>query len=168
MNACVPNFPGYPAFIIGVICVICGSNCLRNLQTIPARIANVEPPPARHRHVVGNDLHARVSKSLLSVSKVTPRVANMSLADAMLSSRFFKRKVQLHLTELIPRSATCTRRLRLLHLLQTHHNTIEMLRRVFERFRHGDVDVVKARVHLVFSEKPAAASNCFSRSATPG
>src|ERR1041385_5296469 len=79
--------------------------------------------------------------------------------------------MKLHLSELIPRSTASTRRFRFGHFLQTHHVTIKMLGRLFERFGHRDVDVMKAGVHFPFSEpceKPAAASNCFSRSATPG
>src|SRR5829696_1681822 len=78
--------------------------------------------------------------------------------------------MQLHRTELIPRSTTPARRLRLGHFLQSHNDAVEVFRGRFERPRHSNVNVMKRSVHFFseLCEKPAAASNCFSRSASPG
>src|SRR5689334_20357409 len=77
--------------------------------------------------------------------------------------------MKLQRTELIPRAAAPARAFGLRHFFQAHHDTIKVLRCVFERLRNGDVDVMNARVHFCSElfAKPAAASNCFSRSATP-
>src|SRR5215212_7213220 len=60
-------------------------NCLCNLQTITARVANVEARPAGCWHVVRNNLDTRTAKSLLSFSKVTDRITHVSLTDAILA-----------------------------------------------------------------------------------
>src|SRR5215212_4773463 len=75
--------------------------------------------------------------------------------------------MKLHRPELIPRTAACARAFRLRHFFQPYHDAIELLRRIFERPRNGNVDVMDLRVHFC-SANPAAASNCFSRSATVG
>src|SRR5262244_18609 len=77
--------------------------------------------------------------------------------------------MELHWSELVPRSATPARRFRLRHFLQPHHFAVKMFRRLFKRLRYSDVDVINGGVHLFseLCEKPDAESNCFSRSATP-
>src|SRR6185503_11495710 len=77
--------------------------------------------------------------------------------------------MKLKRTELIPRAAASARTFGLWHFFQSHHHAIEVLRSVFERLRNGNVDVMNVRVHFCSElfAKPAAASNCFSRSATP-